>query len=260
MYECEKGKAYVVHKRGLTTLGSDDTALSESVVEKLEVRLLEKALGRSIGVGAVSDDDIKLGLVLLEELEAVADVGLDLGVGVANGHAGEVLLAETNDGLVDVAEDGLLDRLVLDDLTEDTTVTTANDEDLLGVGVGHHGEVGDHLLVGELVALSGLDNVVEDKDHAVVGRLEDEDILVLGLLVVNDLLDLEGHGLTRPHVADLAEPAIYTVVSFTLRALRLYLGRTNDGGVSDAAHFGGFEVWLKSVGSAKGTCQTAIKR
>lgn len=49
--------------------------------------------------------------------------------------------------LVDVAENSLLDGLVLDDLAEDTAVTTADDEDLLGVGVGVHGEVGDHFLV-----------------------------------------------------------------------------------------------------------------
>lgn len=49
--------------------------------------------------------------------------------------------------LVNVAEDSLLNAVVLDDLTEHTTVTTANDEDLLGVGVGVEGKVGDHLLV-----------------------------------------------------------------------------------------------------------------
>lgn len=54
--------------------------------------------------------------------------------------------------LVNVAEDSLLDGLVLDDLTQDTTVTSTNDEDLLGVGVGVHGQVGDHLLVAIGVA------------------------------------------------------------------------------------------------------------
>jgi hypothetical protein len=49
--------------------------------------------------------------------------------------------------LVDVAENGLLDTLVLDDLTEDTSITSADDQDLLGIGVGVHGEVSDHLLV-----------------------------------------------------------------------------------------------------------------
>jgi len=110
--------------------------------------------------------------------------------------------------LVNVAEDGLLDALVLDNLTEDTSITAANDQNLLWVWVGVHGEMGDHLLVCELITLSALDNVVEDKNGSVVGGLEDEDVLVLGLLVVKDLVDLEGHSLSWPHVVDLAEPSI----------------------------------------------------
>lgn len=198
-------------ERVLTTLGRNDTALSQGTLQQLEVRLLEQSLGGALRVGAVSDDNIELALLVVEELEAVTDVGRDVRVLVANSHTGQVFLGETDDGLVNVAEDGLLDTLVLDDLTEDTTVTTTDDEDLLGVGVGVHGQVGDHLLVRELVALGALDDIVEDEDHAVVGRLEDEDILVLGLLVVDDLVDLEGHGLAGPHVGDLAEPAICLV-------------------------------------------------
>lgn len=110
--------------------------------------------------------------------------------------------------LVNVAEDRLLDAVMLDDLAQDTSITAADDENLLWVGVGVHGEMGNHLLVGELVALGALNDVVEDEDGAVVGGLEDQDILVLALLVVEDLLDLEGHGLAGPHVGDLAEPAI----------------------------------------------------
>lgn len=110
--------------------------------------------------------------------------------------------------LVNVAQDGLLNAVVLDDLTEDTTITTTDDQDLLGVWVGVHRQVGDHLLVCELIPLGALDDVVENENGAVVGGLEDEDILVLALLVVEDVLDLEGHGLSGPHVGDLAEPSI----------------------------------------------------
>ena len=110
--------------------------------------------------------------------------------------------------LIDVAKDGLLNALVLDDLTEDTSITTTDDEDLLWVWVGVHGQVGDHLLVCELIALSALDDVVEDEDVSVVGGLKNEDILVLGLLVVENVLDLKGHSLSWPHVGDLTEPSV----------------------------------------------------
>lgn len=117
---------------------------------------------------------------------------------------------------------------MLDDLTEDTTITTTNDKNLLGVGVGVERKMGDHLLVRELITLGALDDVVEDEDVAVIGGLKDEDldftrqhtrtrsavvepqtyILVERLLVVENLLDLEGHSLAGPHVGDLAEPSV----------------------------------------------------
>jgi hypothetical protein len=82
-----------------TTLGGDDAALAEGIVQELEVGLLEERLGGALGVGRVRDDDVKRVLVVVEELEAVADVHLDLGVVEARGHVGEVLLGEADDGL-----------------------------------------------------------------------------------------------------------------------------------------------------------------
>jgi hypothetical protein len=219
-------------------LGSDDTALAQGRLEELEVGLLEEALSGTLGVRAVGDDNIELVLAVLKELEAVTNVGVGVGVLEANGHAGEVLLGDTDDSLIDVAQGSLLDGGVLDDLTEDTTVTATDDKDLLGVGVGVHGEVGDHLLVGELIALSALDDIVKDEDGAVVAALEDKHILVLGLLVVQDLVDLEAHGLAGPHAGLLGEPSIYrsrlSARTIFLNAKRhvLLRRRGNGGGVN----------------------------
>lgn len=49
--------------------------------------------------------------------------------------------------LVDVAESGFLDGRMFDDFTKNTTVSTTDDENLLRIGMGVHGEVCDHLLV-----------------------------------------------------------------------------------------------------------------
>ena len=77
----------------------------------------------------------------------------DVGVLESNGHAGEVLFGEADDGLVNVAEDGSFDGGVLDDFSEDAAVTAADDEDGAGVGVRVEGEMGDHLLVSEGLGL-----------------------------------------------------------------------------------------------------------
>ncbi len=100
----------------------------EGLLEQGEVGLLEEHLCGADRVGGVGDDDVEAGLVLgvLEESEAVADDDLGLGVVETLGHLGEVLLGDTGDGLVNVAENGLLDRVVLDDLAEDTAVTAAD--------------------------------------------------------------------------------------------------------------------------------------
>jgi hypothetical protein len=114
--------------------------------------------------------------------------------------------------LVNIAQYSLLNTFMLDDFSQNPSVTTSNDQNLLRVGVRVHGQVCNHLLVCKLVTLGALDDMVEDEDGAVVGGFKDQDVLVLGLLVVDDILDFQGHGLARPHIRDLAEPAIWIEV------------------------------------------------
>lgn len=83
-------------------MGRNDTALAKGVVEELEVRLLEEALSRTLGVRRVGDDDIKGVLVVVEELEAVANVDGGLGVVETSSHLGEELLGDAGDSLLRV--------------------------------------------------------------------------------------------------------------------------------------------------------------
>jgi hypothetical protein len=82
-----------------TTLGSNNALLGQGTMEQLEVWLLEQSFGRSIRIRRVGDNDIEAVLVILEELESISNVNLNLGVLVADGHAGEVLLGETDNSL-----------------------------------------------------------------------------------------------------------------------------------------------------------------
>lgn len=189
-------------------LGANDSSGMKSVLHQLKELGLEERGSRANGIGGVSDDDIEAVDLVLEESESVSNVDLDLGVLKSSSHRGQVLLGNADNSLVNLAEGDLLNTLVLDNLTQDTTIASSDDQDLLGVRMGVHGDVGHHLLVGEFIALSGLDDSVEDEDVAVGGRLEDEDVLEEGLLDVEDLLNLEGHGLAGPESAGFLEPAI----------------------------------------------------
>ena len=62
--------------------------------------------------------------------------------------------------------------------------------------------------VRKLIALSTLYNIVQHENGAMVAGFEDEDVLVFGFFMVEDLVHFEGHGLAGPHIGDLAEPAI----------------------------------------------------
>ena len=64
--------------------------------------------------------------------------------------------------------------------------------------------------VRELVAPGALDDTIEDKDVSVGLGLEDEDVLVERLFDVQDLADLEGHGLAWPLGGNFTEPAVCT--------------------------------------------------
>ena len=104
--------------------------------------------------------------------------------------------------LVDIAERDTLDRLVLEDFTNDTTVTASDDQDILGVGVRCEGEMGNHLLVPgmrsgwgddlrKFVSLGTLNDVVKDEDVSIGFRFEDENVLGFQRSPNNDSLGRE---------------------------------------------------------------------
>lgn len=92
--------------------------------------------------------------------------------------------------------------------------------------------------IRELISLGTLNDIIQHQHRAVVTRFEDEDVLVFGFLVVEYLVDFEGHGLTGPHVGDLTEPAICSSSSLDDMQLSEHesICGTFDGGMGDLAH------------------------
>lgn len=113
------------------TLSREDTLLGKSVLQKLEEIRTEERLGGTIGIGRISDNNIVLVDLILQELETITNVDLDLGVSKTNGHVGKVLLGNTRNGFIDIDKSGFFNTLMLDNFTKDTTVTTTNNENLL---------------------------------------------------------------------------------------------------------------------------------
>lgn len=216
-----------VQPQGLS-LGGHVTSLLQGLFQEGKVRSLEQGRGGSHGVRRVGDDDVVFILVFGQKLEPVPDEHGHLGVLEDGAHVREVFLGHPDHGLVDITQGHVLDGIVLQDLPDHTTVSTTDDEDVLGVRVRGHGQVGDHLLVGEFITLRTLDDAVQDEDVAVGGRTKDEDVLVKRFFGMEDLFDLEGHGLacvwadsvrvvpsdrlvpglTGPLRVDLPEPAV----------------------------------------------------
>ena len=136
-------------------MGCDDPALSQRIMQQLEVRFLEQGFGWAFGVRGIGDNDVELVATVPQEFEAVADVGCDTGMLEADGHGGQVLFGETDDGLlelvrleelvegaanlVDIAEHCLFDALVLHNFSQHSAVSAANDKDLLWAGMRVHG-------------------------------------------------------------------------------------------------------------------------
>ena len=126
--------------------------------------------------------------------------------------------------LVGVAEDCLFNRVRLGHFAQDASIFP-DDKDFLWIRVGVHGEVGDHLLIAMTIVSHSkwtfhphkgigsdirkpvpfriLDDIIQGQHSTVVTALEDQDILVLGLLMVKNLVDM-----ARPHARSLNEPPI----------------------------------------------------
>jgi hypothetical protein len=73
---------------------------------------------------------------------------------------------------------------MLGNFSEDTTITSSNDEYFLGVLMSEHRKVSDHFLVSTLIAFSDLNDSIKYKDISMRDTFEHKNVLVLTLPLV----------------------------------------------------------------------------
>ena len=137
---------------------------------------------------------------------------------VVAGDLGVVLQRGVDDGAVDLAQHRLLDGRMLQHLAHDAAVAAADDQHALGLVHHHQRHVRHHLVVDELVRRRELAHAVEHQHRAPGLVLEDDEVLVLGLDLVQDLIRLEAHA--PVWMKRLLDPAIHSCLLEQLRPAR----------------------------------------
>ncbi len=117
-------------------------------------------------------------------------------------------MAELDHRWIDLDLGEALDRLVLEHFLGDAAIAAADDQHLACVAVGEQRHVRHHLLVDELVLLGDLGGAVEHEHLAEERMLEQHEVLVLGLQLVEHLVDLESHAETEIVEQRLGNPAL----------------------------------------------------
>lgn len=88
-----------------------------------------------------------------------------------------------------------------------------DDQHLLRAGVAAERQVGNHLLVGELIPVSTLDDTIQNHQHIAVGfTTEDKDALVPRPTAAQQLLHPQQQVLARPQAAGLWNQPLRMVV------------------------------------------------
>ena len=77
------------------------------------------------------------------------------------------------------------------DLAQHAAVAAADDQDLLGLAVREQRHMGHHLVIDELVTGRELDDAVQHHHPTEILILEDDQLLVLGLAIEEDLVGLQ---------------------------------------------------------------------
>lgn len=79
--------------------------------------------------------------------------------------------------LIDLTNHDLLHLRMFQDFTDDPTVSTTDDQHLFRLGMAEHRDVGEHLVIRDLILLRALDHTIDHEDIPEGFTLEDLDVL-----------------------------------------------------------------------------------
>ena len=142
----------------------------------------------------VDDHHVEAPVGFLDVFDAVIDHEIEaLVLEHRSGEFGEMLLGEFDHRGVDLDLRDALDRFVLEHFLGDAAIAAADDQHFLGVAVRQDRHVRHHLVIDELVRGGDLGGAVQHQHFAEMLLLEQDQMVVAGLLLVEHPLDLEGH-------------------------------------------------------------------
>ena len=168
----------------------EDPARVQAALAAFVERGSEQRCARPNRVGAVGDNHVKGLRGLVNKVNAVVNHQAKAGIVIAAGIVvGQVLAAERDDARIDFHHGDGFNGTMAGHFTQHCAVAAADNQNMLRVTVRQERDVGHHFMINKLVALGGLHNAVQ-RHHAAKGSiLEDDQILVIGFLMVEHVIN-----------------------------------------------------------------------
>ena len=193
---------------GHAILGDHDAALVEAAPAGAIEFLAEEHLPGPLRVGRIDDDDVKTPLGAGRVVHPIVDD--EIKARVADDRTSEfreVFLRELDHRGIDLDLGHPLDRVVLEYFLRDPAIAASDDQYLSGAAVGDDRHVRHHLVIDELVLAGDLRSAVQHQDLAEELVLEQDQMLVLGLHLIDHPLGRIGHAEIEVVEQGLGNPA-----------------------------------------------------
>ena len=199
--------------KGAFMLIDQDTAIMKGLVAAAVKFLSKQPFPRPEGVGGIHNDEIVSVLAAADELQAVLVKDANPGIVQAAGGFGQKFPADLHHLAVNLHHINGFHVRITGQLPNDAAVPRSDDQDPAYSRMNGHGNVGDHLVIDELVLFGEHHVAVQGQKPAKFRRLKYVDALEAALAAVklpvhpDGQLDIGGVGFRKPkfHLTFLSE-------------------------------------------------------